>query len=254
MAIVMEKLRVNNLSYRYKGTDRPAVEQISFTVEEGEVVGLLGHNGAGKTTILKCIAGLLKPGEGEASLGGAPSKEGGGAEPSLGYVPSDIYLYNLLTVEEMIRFTAGLHGLPRTACEKRMNELLHVFQLDDKRSEYVKTLSHGMKQKVAMITGVIHHPGLLVLDEPMTGYDALSTKETKTFLLSYAKERKAGVLLSSHRLDIVEDICRRVVVIHAGTMVYSGGIQDLKKQAHASGTLEEALLRISGEEAGPVNE
>lgn len=240
----MNAIRVNQMTYRYKGEERPAVEQISFHVGSGEIVGLLGHNGAGKTTVLKCIAGLMRPEEGEAEIG---SGAGNGTSASLGFVPSDFYLYPLLTVEEIIRFTASLHQLNDRELTGRMNAMLAAFQLEDKRHEFIKTLSHGMKQKVALITGVIHHPQALILDEPMTGYDAVSTRETKNFLIRYAKERGAGILLSSHRMDVVEDICHRVVLIHGGKTVFDGTASDLKKGAGDSNTLEEALLRMSEE-------
>jgi ABC-type multidrug transport system ATPase subunit len=244
----LKAIRVHNVTYRYKGAERPAIEQIRFDVDRGEIVGLLGHNGAGKTTLLKCISGLLTPAEGTVNFGEGPEDGRGTVQSLLGYVPSDIYLYNLLTVEEMVRFTASLHKLDDAKVSERMNGLLAAFQLSEKRHEYIKTLSHGMKQKVALITGVIHHPNALLLDEPMTGYDALSTKETKNFLLRYAQENHAGVLLSSHRLDIVEDICNRVVVIHNGKLVFDGGIRELKQNAFDSKTLEEALLRLSADE------
>ncbi|MBD2867039.1 ABC transporter ATP-binding protein [Paenibacillus arenilitoris] len=248
----MKVIDVRNISFQYKGTERPAVEQIRFEVNQGEIVGLLGHNGAGKTTILKCIAGLMQPAAGEITMAPAPGKDAGTNDRTmgisdLGYVPSDFYLYPLLTVEEMIRFTASLHRLEERVVSERMNAMLNAFQLNDKRHQFVKTLSNGMKQKVALITGVIHYPQTLVLDEPMTGYDAVATRETKNFLTRYANEQQAGILLSSHRLDVVEDICERIVVIHQGKAIFNGAISELKHLANDSKTLEEALLRMSTE-------
>jgi len=230
---IMGQLSLENVSVQYQGTNKFAIENITFTLNKGEIVGLLGHNGAGKTTTLECLAGLIQPTKGVRKV-----------TEKLVYVPSDLYLYNMLTVEETLLFVGRLHGMPKKQIIERADFLLEVFDLSEKKHIYTKELSFGMKNKLALITGILPDPQVLLLDEPMTGFDALSTKKTKDFLLQFMSNDKT-ILLSSHRLDIVEDICERILVINKGKLIFDGDILTLKEQQNVESNLESALLKLT---------
>ncbi|AQZ47244.1 hypothetical protein B7C51_13475 [Paenibacillus larvae subsp. pulvifaciens] len=227
---------VEKASFQYENSVSKAVNSVSFSLREGEVLGLLGHNGAGKSTLLECLSGLRKLTGGNMTADHLPVDQ----YKKTSFIPNDLYLYNLLTVEETFLYIGRLHSLSYDQIWKIADPLIQMFSLQEKRKEYVKHLSFGMKQKVALILGILDSPRYLLLDEPMTGYDPLSTKTTKEFLLHLAKEQKTGILLSSHRLDIVEDLCDRVLVIHQGVLVFDGSISSLKHDR----SFEEALLSL----------
>ncbi|WP_327194577.1 ABC transporter ATP-binding protein [Paenibacillus larvae] len=227
---------VEKVSFQYENCISKAVDSLSFSLREGEILGLLGHNGAGKSTLLECLSGLRKPTEGQITADQIPVDQ----YKKISFIPNDLYLYNLLTVEETFLYIGRLHSLSYDQIREIADPLMEMFSLQDKRKEYVKHLSFGMKQKVALILGILDSPRYLLLDEPMTGYDPLSTKTTKEFLLHLAGEQRTGILLSSHRLDIVEDLCDRVLVIHQGVLLFDGSISSLKHDR----SFEEALVSL----------
>ncbi|MCQ6530728.1 ABC transporter ATP-binding protein [Bacillus mycoides] len=230
-------LIVNKLTHQYSNTDVKALDSISFSLKQGEIVGLLGHNGAGKTTLLECLSGLQKSPRNVITVDNVNLYK----YHHISYIPNDLYVYNMLTVLETFIFMGQLHSLSTKKILEIVNPLLETFSLLDKKDEYVKNLSYGMKQKVSLILGILDSPNYLLLDEPMNGYDALATKTTKEFLVHLAKDKSTGVLLSSHRLDIVEDICDRVIIINQGVLIYEGSISTLKN----SNSFEEALINIT---------
>lgn len=201
----MVMLIVNEISYTYENTRKAALQSISFELGKGEIIGLIGHNGAGKTTLLECISGLKKPKEGTILINEEDS--------AVSFVPNDLFLYNMLTIKETLYFIGRLHSLSPQEIDEIIMPLIELFSLSSKIDSYMKDLSFGMKQQVALITGILSKPGYLLLDEPMTGFDPLSTKKTKDYLKKLAKEKNTGILLSSHRLDIIEDICDKVVIL-----------------------------------------
>lgn len=146
----------------------------------------------------------------------------------------------MLTIQETLIFMGRLYSMDTKAIFEQVEPLLRLFSLENKKDEYIKNLSYGMKQKVALILGILDSPNYLLLDEPMNGYDALSTKITKNFLVDYSKKKSTGVLLSSHRLDIVEDICDRVYVINQGKVIFEGLVSTLKNDR----SFEDALIGI----------
>lgn len=247
---VLNPIEVYGISYQYAGTKDLAVKDITFHVKSNEIVGLLGHNGSGKTTIMNCIAGLFQPVQEKVLLSGTQISDLCKPKP-VGYVPADPILYNMLTVQEYIVFIGKLHHLSTAQIHTISEPLLDMLKLKDNRHKLIKHLSHGMKQKVSMITGLLHQPPALVLDEPMTGFDAQSTKEMKDFLVHLVRTNHgAGILLSSHRLDIVESICDRIVVIRQGQLIFTGSVQELKHSAQHGNSLEEAFLSITSENGG----
>lgn len=227
---------VKDLIYQYESTEMDTLKSISLSLKEGEIIGLLGHNGAGKTTLLECLSGIRKIKSGDIHIDNIDDNP----YKNISYIPNDLYLYNMLTIQETLIFMGRLYSLSTKDILRKVEPLLKLFSLEEKRNEYIKNLSYGMKQKVALILGIIDSPKYVLLDEPMNGYDALSTKTTKDFLLNYSKNNSAGILLSSHRLDIVEDICDRVYVINQGNVIFEGLVSTLKNDR----SFEEALIGI----------
>lgn len=234
MEIIM--LRIDNVSYVYGNNNTKALKTISFNLNRGEIIGLVGHNGAGKTTLLECISGIKVPTSGEISL----NNDG----VTISYVPNDLFLYNMLTIKETLYFIGRLHLLSNSEIDEIINPLLKLFSLSSKEDEYMKDLSYGMKQQVALIIGILSKPTFFLLDEPMTGFDALSTRKTKDYFNELAKEMNIGILLSSHRLDIIEDICDKVVILNRGKAIYEGTVSNLKDAS----SFESALIDVIGDD------
>lgn len=232
---------VKDLICKYENTETDTLKSISLSLKEGEIIGLLGHNGAGKTTLLECLSGIRQVTSGDINIDNTDNNK----YKNVSYIPNDLYLYNMLTIQETLIFMGRLYSMSTKEIVEKVEPLLKLFSLENKQNEYIKNLSYGMKQKVALILGILDSPKYLLLDEPMNGYDALSTKTTKDFLVNFSKRNSAGVLLSSHRLDIVEDICDRVYVINQGNVIFEGLVSTLKNDR----SFEDALIGIvQGEE------
>lgn len=206
--------------------DFAAVSDLSFTVAPGEVLGLVGPNGAGKTTTLRSLVGTVAPTSGTIRLAGfdlmADRIE---AKRRAAFMPDVAHLFDYLTVEEHLRFTARLYGVGDP--DARIEELLEEFQLADRRSDFPDELSRGMKQKVVLACGLVHDPEVLLFDEPLTSLDPASIRRTKDAILRRARAG-AAVVLSSHLLSLVEELCTRVLVIQRGREVISGRIDEIR--------------------------
>lgn len=235
---------LEGLTKRYG--DFTAVDGIDLTIEGGGIFGLLGPNGAGKTTTLRMIAGILDPDSGRALIAGhdivAEPLE---ARQILGFVPDRPFVYEKLTGAELLRFTAGLYGMSGSVVEKRIDELLDLWDLLPWRDQLVEAYSHGMRQKLIISSAFVHKPQVLVIDEPMVGLDPRSARLLKDLLRSYA-DGGGTVLVSTHTLELAENLCDRLVVIDHGRVVAGGTMEDLRRVAstHDAG-LEEVFLRIT---------
>jgi ABC-2 type transport system ATP-binding protein len=229
----------------YGGT--VAVAGISFTVEPGEVLGLVGPNGAGKTTTLRALAGILAPTRGRIVIDGHDlGLEPVAAKAALAYVPDDPKLFLNLTVWEHLQFSAAAYRLDGD-WETRAEGLLARFELREKREALASELSRGMRQKLAIGCGLLHNPRVILLDEPMTGLDPHGIRTMKDAVREHAGEG-AAVLVSSHMLSLVEDLCTSVLMMHRGRVLLRGRLADLHHQAQEEGrseTLEELFLRLT---------
>ena len=237
-------INVRTLS-RYYG-DFTAVDRISFTVNPGEVLGLVGPNGAGKTTTLRCLAGIIAPSAGTVEIAGYDiQKDPVPAKRALAFIPDEPHLFDHLTVEEHLRFVARLYGV--ADAEQRIAPLLEEFEIADKRKSLSTELSRGMKQKLAIACGLLHDPSVLVLDEPLTGLDPGGMRRMRETIASRARAG-AAVVLSSHLLTLVEELCTRLFVIRRGVCVASGTLAEIV-DAHpqlAGRSLEDVFLALTG--------
>ncbi len=236
-------LKITNFSKTYLGSDRKAVDNVSFEVKAGEIFGFIGPNGAGKSTTIKCLTGILGFTEGSISVDGKDLKVNPvEAKRQIGYVSDSHVIYEKLTGLEYVNFMRTVYGAP--ADEAKLKEYLEMFELTDAVNSPIKSYSHGMKQKINVIGAIIHNPKLLVLDEPFTGLDPQSSFQLKELMKKHASEGGA-VLFSSHVLDVVEKICDRVGIIDHGKMIAVGSVDSIR--AEADDSLEKFFLQITAE-------
>jgi ABC-2 type transport system ATP-binding protein len=232
-------IEIHDLTKRYG--DFTAVDGLSLTAAAGEIFGFLGPNGAGKTTTIRIVAGLSLPTSGTVLVNGIdvihdPVR----AKSVIGYVPDRPYLYEKLTGRELLHFVADLYRKDWRECEPRAVELLDYFDLGDWIDARIENLSHGMKQKLVLVSALVHDPSVLVIDEPMVGLDALAQKQVKILFRNLAKAGKT-VFLTTHTLSVAEAVCDRIAIINRGRIVASGTTAELKKDA----ALEDAFLALT---------
>ena len=222
-----------------------AVNNINFNINAGEVVGFLGPNGAGKTTTIKMITGLLVPDDGHALVAGIDiQKEPIKAKAQFAYVPDTPNLYGKLKAIEYLRFMAQLYHVPADVADKRMEKLLDLFELTDKAGTYLEGFSHGMQQKAAIIGAMLHDPKVILLDEPTVGLDPRSARVVKDLLRQHAQNGNA-VFFSSHILEIVQNMCDRVIIINQGQIVADALVNELT-QMKGDQSLEDIFLELTG--------
>lgn len=235
-------LRVSDLCKRYSKKAELAVENVSFDCHEGEIVGLLGHNGAGKSTTLKCIEGMLPFESGQISICGFDiKKEPIKAKMNMGFVTDNHAVFVKMTGVQYLSFLADVYKVPTEQRKERFEFLESIFKLGDAVNNLVSSYSHGMRQKICMMGSLIHSPKLWILDEPMTGLDPVTMRAVQNFMKSYAKQGNC-IIFSSHALDTVAKICDRVVLIKKGKQIRDIDIKERKK-ANPNFDFEEYFLR-----------
>jgi ABC-2 type transport system ATP-binding protein len=238
-------IHLENLTKRYGSF--VAVDDLTLHVPRGMLYGVLGPNGAGKTTTLRMIAGILRPTDGHVRLGGddvhARPLE---AKQRLGFIPDRPFVYDKLTGAEFLRFVAGLYGQEGETIERRIHELLEVFELTSWQDELVEAYSHGMRQKLIISSALIHRPECIVVDEPMVGLDPKGARLLKDIFRQFVA-RGGTVLMSTHTLEVAEAMCDRIAIIQHGKIVASGTMQEIRQQtASGAASLEELFLKLTG--------
>jgi len=226
-----------------------AVDQLTLEVPKGELFGFLGPNGAGKTTTLRMIAGILQPTAGTVIIGGEDiQKNPEAAKAKLGFVPDRPYVYEKLTGAEFLRFVAALFGQEGASVERRLDELLELFELTPWKDELTESYSHGMRQKLLISSALVHRPEVVVVDEPMVGLDPKSARTLKDLLRAFV-QRGGTVLMSTHTLEVAEAMCDRIAIVHHGRLAASGTMDDLRRETASEGlTLERLFLKLTGGE------
>ena len=229
--------------------NKVAVENLNLAVPNGELFAFLGPNGAGKTTTIKMLCGLLFPTTGTVKIGGYDmSTHGDEARALVSYVPDQPFLYEKLTGREFLQFTADLYGMPIAYGKSRMERVIEMFHLDEFVDTLTERYSHGMRQRTVFAAALLHEPKLLIADEPTVGLDPKSIRELKVLLRDLAKNG-VTVFLSTHTLDIAQELADRVGIIHNGTLIGCGTLADLRKKAGNDGTLEDVFLKITEQSA-----
>lgn len=241
-------IRVEGLTKRYGNF--VAVDNIDLHVSKGSIFGFLGPNGAGKTTTLRIIAGIMRPTKGRITLGGDDVVDNPmAAKRRLGFIPDRPFVYEKLTGAEFLRFVAALYQQDGEIVERRIDELLDVFELTQWKNELVESYSHGMRQKLIISSALIHRPEVIVVDEPMVGLDPKAARLLKDIFRQFV-DRGGTVLMSTHTLEVAEAMCERIAIIQQGKIVAQGTMEELRQQTAAGdASLEDLFLKLTG---GPV--
>ena len=217
-------LEVKNIVKKY-GTNT-AVNNLSFTVDDGEIFGLLGENGAGKTTTFRIIMGLLEPNSGNVLLD--HEKIDYSKTDKIGFVTEERSLLTKLSVQEQIEFYATLKGMEKQEIDKRLDQWLEKFEITSYKNRKIKELSKGNQQKIQFISAVIHEPKLLILDEPFTGLDPINVKLMKEAIIDL-KNKGCSIIFSSHQMEYIEDFCEKLVILVKGKPILEGNLKDIKE-------------------------
>ena len=232
-------LKITNLTKKYGNAAVNAVDNLSLEVKQGEIFGFLGPNGSGKSTTIKSIVGILPFNDGVIKIDGIDiAKEPIKAKMQLGFVPDNHAVFERLTGREYITHIANLYDVSLEDMEARSGKYLRIFRLAHAFDNQIKSYSHGMKQKIAVIAALVHNPKLWILDEPLTGLDPQSAYQLKIAMRKHAEEGNT-VFFSSHILDVVENLCDRVGIIKKGELL---GCYDLKNLKAEKVSLEKLFM------------
>jgi ABC-2 type transport system ATP-binding protein len=231
-------IKAQGLTKRYGGLT--AIENVSFEVAKGEVVGFLGPNAAGKTTTMRILTGYLPASEGSASVGGFPlDGDARAAKRVTGYLPETPPLYPEMLVREYLSYVAAIHDVPRAQRTEKVARALTSCGLEKMGERVIRTLSKGFRQRVGLAQAIVHDPAVLILDEPTAGLDPIQIDEIRKLIRRLAAEEGRTVILSTHIMSEVEAICQRVLLIAFGKLRLDARLEDLKTE----GSLEQVFLR-----------
>jgi ABC-2 type transport system ATP-binding protein len=224
-----------------------AVDGISLDVPRGELFGLLGPNGAGKTTTMRMIAGILRPTSGSVHVDDVDLlRHPLQAKARIGFIPDRPFVYDKLTGGEFLRFAAALYGQDGAAVERRIDELLEIFDLAAWKHELTESYSHGMRQKLIICGALVHRPALIVVDEPMVGLDPKSARLLKDLFRQFV-DLGGTVLMSTHTLEVAEIMCDRIAIVFRGRIAAQGTMAELRQQTESGDmSLEDLFLKLTG--------
>lgn len=239
----MKAIKISNLQKAYGSS--LVLKDVNLEVDSGEIIGYIGPNGAGKSTTIKILIGMIPDYAGNVEVMGLDVKTNPmEVKRLIGYVPENASLYDTLSPMEYLRFLGSLYQLETEQIEEKATELLRLFALYDQRDDRMTTFSKGMKQKVLLISGILHNPEVIFLDEPLSGLDANAVILVKE-ILSQLKHAGKTIFYSSHIMDVVEKISDRIVLINKGTIIANGTFEELKSQRE-TGSLEQIFNQLTG--------
>ena len=231
-------LKINNLTKKYG--DKVAVNNLSLHITPGEIYGFIGHNGAGKTTTLKSIAGILDYDSGEILIDGKSAKsEPLACKAVTAYIPDNPDIYDFMTGIQYLNFIADVFKVSDSERSSRISEYAKMFEIEDSLNDLIGTYSHGMKQKLVIISALIHSPKLIMMDEPFVGLDPKATHQLKQIMRNIC-DNGGAIFFSTHVLEVAEKLCDKVAVIKGGNLVASGTVDEVK----GNSSLEDAFLEM----------
>ncbi len=228
-----------------------AVDNLNLKIGSGEIYGFLGPNGAGKTTTIRMLIGLLKPTFGKVYICGYELEKNPITAKSLvGFIPDRPYIYEKLTAREFLNFVGGIYGMREKEVAERAPFLLEFFDLKGWENELVESFSHGMKQRLVFASALLHDPKVIIVDEPMVGMDPKGARLLKDSFKKLAHEQGKTIFMSTHTLEVAEEVCDRIGIINQGKLIAEGTMDELRKKAELEkGDLEDIFLKLTaGEE------
>ena len=219
-------LKIDHLTKTYG--ERRAVDDLSLTIRPGEICGFIGHNGAGKTTTLKCVAGILSFDSGSIEIGGVSVKDKPlETKQNLAYIPDNPDLYDFMTGIQFLNFTADIFGVPADVRQTKIRDLGDRFSLTKDLAQPISAYSHGMKQKLAVISAWIHTPKLILMDEPFVGLDPLAAHLLKELMREHC-DAGGAIFFSTHVLEVAEKLCDQVAIIKEGRLIRAGSMEEVR--------------------------
>ena len=234
-------LRIENLTKTYG--EKRAVDNLSLHIAPGEIYGFIGHNGAGKTTTLKAVVGILQFDKGEVFIKGESIRKNPLAcKQKIAYIPDNPDLYEFMTGIKFLNFIADIFGVPEEKRQERIRKYADLFEMTENLAQPIASYSHGMKQKLAIISAWIHEPKLIIMDEPFVGLDPKAAHILKQMMREICDEGGA-IFFSTHVLEVAEKLCVKVAIIRNGQLIQSGTMQEVK----GDDSLEEVFLELEGE-------
>ena len=234
-------LQINHLTKTYG--DKKAVDDLSLHIQPGEIYGFIGHNGAGKTTTIKSCCGILQFDSGEILIDGKSiSKDPLGCKSVLAYIPDNPDLYEFMSGIQFLNFVADIFGVSATERQERIRRYGDMLELTDDLAQPISAYSHGMKQKLAVISALIHTPKLIIMDEPFVGLDPKASHLLKQLMRQICDDGGA-IFFSTHVLEVAEKLCDKVAIIKGGKLMRSGTMDEVKGDT----SLEEVFLELEGE-------
>jgi ABC-2 type transport system ATP-binding protein len=238
-------IKLTQLTKRYGSFT--AVNGIDLAIRKGELFGFLGPNGAGKTTTFRMIAGIILPTTGSIEIGGVDlGRQPLVAKRRLGYIPDRPFVYDKITGAEFLRFVAALYNAEDATLERRIDELLDLFELAPWKHQLTESYSHGMRQKLIIASAFVHRPEVIVVDEPMVGLDPKGARLLKDMFRQYVA-RGGTILMSTHTLEVAESMCDRIAIMQGGRILAQGTMAELREQtASGDSSLEDLFLRLTG--------
>ena len=232
-------IEIKNVSKTYKGKKK-ALDNVSLTINDGEIFGFIGHNGAGKTTMIKSIVGILDFESGDILINNKSIKSNPiECKMEMAYVPDNPDMYENMRAIDFINFVCDMYNISKNEREEKVLELARIFEIDDKLGNEINSFSHGMKQKVALIAALAHNPDILIMDEPFVGLDPKAVFDMKKIMHDMAKDSKT-IFFSTHILDVAEKLCDRVAIIKDGKIVKIGKMKDIVSDE----SLEQVFLEL----------
>lgn len=235
-------IEIKNLTKVYN-KEKKAIDNVSFTINDGEIFAFIGHNGAGKTTTIKAIVGILDFEEGDILINGKSiKKEPIECKKQIAYVPDNPDLYENMKAIDYIRFICDMYDVPENKRIEKLDKYATMFELKENLNNEISSFSHGMKQKVALIAALVHDPQILIMDEPFVGLDPKAVYDMKEVMKQMCKEGKT-IFFSTHILEVAEKLCSRVAIIKQGKVVKVGNMSEIKGDE----SLEQVFLELDEE-------
>ena len=235
-------LKIEHLTKKFG--EQTAVDDLNLHIAPGEIYGFIGHNGAGKTTTLKSVVGILRFEEGEILIDGRSIKSDPiGCKRQIAYIPDNPDLYDYMTGIRFLNFIADIFGIQSSVRQERINKYAHAFNLTENISQPIASYSHGMKQKLAIISAWIHNPKLIIMDEPFVGLDPKASHLLKEMMREVC-DNGGAIFFSTHVLEVAEKLCDKVAIIKDGKLIRSGTMEEVKGDE----SLEQVFLELEGEQ------